>query len=212
MEFKVKFEDIKTGQILEDAHGNRFKVLDITYENEYYPVRLKCVEFKKSVKVNSHESFTNKSQTLCVLKDRSMLLSIDDGLGKYIKENFYSSLALGGSLQRVTLNASNGSKRNYILGRQSTIDDITFTLSDLKIVKDDCLTIDNIRMNMTISDGLGNIYTVSYYNGDRIQLNFKAKTVGANGESRCFDAYVWIPFESNDKLSAKDFHIVYEDI
>lgn len=135
MEFKVKFEDIKTGQILEDAHGNRFKVLDITYENEYYPVRLKCVEFKKSVKVNSHESFTNKSQTLCVLKDRSMLLSIDDGLGKHIKENFYSSLALGGSLQRVTLNASNGSKRNYILGRQSTIDDITLTLSDLKIVK-----------------------------------------------------------------------------
>lgn len=67
-------------------------------------------------------------------------------------------------------------------------------------------------MNMAISDGLGNIYTVSYYNGDRIQLNFKAKTVGANGESRCFDAYVWIPFESDDKLSAKDFHIVYEDI
>lgn len=44
MEFKVKFEDIKTGQILEDAHGNRFKVLDITYENEYYPVRLKFSE------------------------------------------------------------------------------------------------------------------------------------------------------------------------
>lgn len=51
MEFKVKFEDIKTGQILEDAHGNRFKVLDITYENEYYPVRLKCVEFKNLLKL-----------------------------------------------------------------------------------------------------------------------------------------------------------------
>lgn len=60
------------------------------------------------------------------------------------------------------------------------------------------------------------IYGDSTNRMNRIINSFKAtdKNLGVllYGESRCFDAYVWIPFESDDKLSAKDFHIVYGDI
>nr|DAD57821.1 MAG TPA: hypothetical protein [Bacteriophage sp.] len=204
----MKFEDVKVGQILEDTYGNRFQVLDIIYGNEYYPVRVKCIEFKNPVKIDSHNSFKNKNQILYVLKDRSMLLSIDDGLGKYIKENFYSSLALSNTLQTFSLTASNGSKRHYVLGRQSTVDNVTLTLSDMEPVKDNYLTIDNVRNDMIVSDGVGNKYTIIYYNSDNIQLMFKKQITGINGKSGDFNTYIWVPYDSNDGLSAKDFSIV----
>lgn len=204
----MKFEDVKAGQILEDTYGNRFEVLDITYENEYYPIRVKCIEFKRPVKVDSHVSVTNKNQTLYVLKDRSMLLSIDDDLGKYIKENFYSSLALSNTLKTFSLTGSNGSKRHYVLGRKAVVDNVTLTLSDMEPVKDNHLTVHNIRNDMIVSDGVGNKYTVIYYNSDSIQLMFKKQIVGINGKSGDFNTYIWIPYNSKDGLSAKDFSII----
>ena len=180
----MKFEDVKVCQILEDVYGNKFEVTDISNGNDYFKVLVKCIEFKKSVRVDPYTALTGINQTLWILKDRAMMLSIDDGPGKFIKDNFYSSLALSNNLESIVLETSVGTKRHYLLGQQSTIDKVELTLSEMTVVEDDYLTINNIKNDMNVIDGLGNEYVVIDYDGVSVKLLRNIKFTSMNGESK----------------------------
>ena len=207
---KMKFKDVKIGQILNDAYGNQFKVLKIVDSDEYFPVFVKCVEFKKSVKVDAYTFLTGVNQTLWVLKDRSLMLSVDKGFGKFIKDNFYSSLALSSSFERITVDI-NGVKRHYLLGRQSTVDKIEVTLSDLKIVESDCLTPNNVKLGMTVVDGVGNKYVVTDFGIDFVQLLHCTTFTSIDGQTKNVDVFVYIPYYkdgmSEHEHTTKDFRL-----
>lgn len=209
----MKFEDVKIGQILEDVYGNKFEVQEISHTSIHYSILVKCIEFKKSVKVDSSgNAFTGINQVFYILRDRSILLSIDDGFGKFIKDNFYSSLALSNNLESVTVNIDD-IKRNYLLGHQSTIDKIALTLSELKIVEDNYMTEDNIKLGMTVVDGLGNKYIVEDYENDSVQLSMTIETTSVDGEQCIMSMKTWVLFYDENKdekhiITTKNFRII----
>lgn len=202
----MKLEDVKIGQILEDVYGNRFEVIDISNN-----VLVKCIKFKKSVRVDSYTALVCINQTLWILKDRSMLLPIHDGFGKFIKDNFYSSLALSCNLEPITVDIC-GIKRNYLLAQQSTIDKIGLTLTEMEIVEDDYLTLDNIKNDMKVIDGLGNEYVVIDFGTEAVQLLRNIKFTSMNGESKNIDTVMRVPYYNvnmpENVCTTKDFQIV----
>lgn len=208
----MKFEEVEVGQILEDVHGNKHEVIDISNGNDYYKVLVKCIEFKKSVRVDPYTALTGINQTLWILKDRAMLLSIDDGPGKFIKDNFYSSLALSNNLESIVLETSIGTKRHYLLGQQSTIDKVGLTLSEMTVVEDDYLTINNIKNGMKVIDGLGNEYVVIDYDGVSVKLICNIKFTSMNGESKNIDTVMRVLYYNINMpeyaCTTKDFQIV----
>ena len=195
---QMKFEDVKIGQILEDVYGNKFEVIGISNK-----VMVKCIEFKKSVRVDPYTTLagllTGVNQTLWILKDFSMLLPIHEGFGKFIKDNFYSSLALSGNLESITVDIC-GIKRDYILAQQSTIDKIkiiTLTLSEMKIVEDAenvCTTkdfqivketktkLEDVSIGMEVVDKLGNEYIIIALDSTEMPVKLKCTKL----KNKCF--------------------------
>lgn len=211
----MKFEDVKVGQILEDAHDNRFEVVNIDTNNKYYSILVKCIRFKGVIKqVDGFTKFTHAKQRLYILRDRSMLLPIHDGFGKYIKDNFYSNLVLVGNLEPITVDIC-GIKKHYLLAQQSTIDKITLTLSDLKIVEDDYLTLSNVKVGSKVIDGIGNEYVVIDFNTEAVKLSHNTKFTSMDGTSKNIVAIVRVPYYndnmSEDVCTTKDFQIVREN-
>lgn len=202
----MKFEDVKIGQILKDVYGNRYEVIDISNK-----VLVKCIEFKKSVRVDSYTALVGVNQTLWVLKDRSMMLPIHEGFGKFIKDNFYSNLALSGNLEPITVDIC-GIKKHYLLAQQSTIDKITLTLSEMEIVEDDYLTRDNVKIGMTVIDGLGNEYVVIGYGARFVQMTHNMKFTNMDGMVKNIDVAMYIPYyngcDAENVCTTKDFQIV----
>lgn len=208
----MKFEDVKVGQILEDKIGNKYEVMRIVDSNKIYPVFLKCIEFRKAVTIDSYTTVTGIWQTFWIIRDRSMLLSIDNGPGKFIKENFYSSLALSNGLQSITITASVGTERTYILARSSTIAQIQLTLSGLEAISDDYLSLNNIRTGMKVVDGAGNEYVVVDHNAVSVKLLRKIQITTIGGTSKTIETVVRVPYwnHSSDDgpCTTKDFKIV----
>ncbi len=203
----MKLCDVNVGQILEDRYGNKYEVVTISEGNNFYPVLIKCVDFKQPVGTDGYGGITDVGQGTWVLKDRSALLSVEEGAGKFFKENFYSSLALSNSLEQITVELSNGSKRHYLLGRQSTIDNITMTLEDMNPVEDDCLTKDNIQIGMTVIDGVGNEYEVISCDRNSAHLSRTIEITTIEGIAKTIDVTVCVPFD-DFACTIKDFQIV----
>ena len=208
----MKFENVKVGQILEDIYGNRYKVLSTSTGNPAYPVFLECIKFKKAILVDSSTTVTDTEQTFWIVRDSSILLSIDEGPGKFIKENFYSSLALSNSLEYITLQVEGGRKRDYILGRGQTINKIGLTLSELEVAVEDYLTPNNITNRMKVIDGLGNQYTVFDYGTEAVRLSRSYSITATNGATRDVDVVLRIPYYkagiTENMCTTKDFKIV----
>ena len=206
----MKFEDVKIGQILEDVYGNKHEVIDIS--NDYYKVLVNCIEFKKSVRVDPYTALVGINQTLWILKDRAMLLSIDDGPGKFIKDNFYSSLALSNNLESIVLETSVGTKRHFLLGQQSTIDKVGLTLTEMEIVEEDYLTADNVKNGMKVIDGLGNEYVVIDFGTEAVQLLRNITFTTMEGVSKNIDTVMRVPYYNINipdyACTTKDFQIV----
>lgn len=207
----MKFEDVKIGQILKDVYGNRYEVIDIMHENKYFPILVKCVEFKKSVKVDMYSFLTDVNQTLWILKDRSLMLSVDNGLGKIVKDNFYPGSELLKSLEQITIDIA-GIKLHYLLGHQSIVDSIDLTLSEMEIVEDDYLTRDNVKIGMTVIDGLGNEYVVIGYGARFVQMTNNMKFTNMDGMVKNIDVAMYVPYyngcDAENVCTTKDFHIV----
>ena len=197
----MKFKDIKVGQILEDRFGNKYEVMDITGGTKCYPVSLRCVGFRKTVTIDSYTTVTGLDQTFWIVRDRSMLLSIEEGPGRFIKENFYSSLALSNSLEYITLEVQGGRKRDYILGRREVINKIGLTLSE-----------DNVKMRMKVIDGLSNEYIVSDYGTEAVKLLRSFKITTINGATRHIETAIRVPYYKvgtpDNMCTTKDFKIV----
>lgn len=209
----MKFEDVKIGQILIDVHGNRFEVVKIVYNNKYFPIFVKCVEFKKPVKVDVYSSLTDVNQTLWILKDRSLMLSVDNGLGKFIKDNFYSSLALSNNFEHIEIDI-NGAKQYYLLGQQSTVDKIELTLSEMEVVEYDYLTPNNVKNGMKVIDGNGNEYVVIDFGTEAVQLLRNIEFVDMEGTAKNVDVTMRVSYYNANKseyaCTTKDFQIVKE--
>lgn len=210
----MKFEDVKVGQVLEDVYGNRFKVLNIMHDNKYFPILVKCVEFKKSVKVDMYSFLTGFNQTLWILKDRSLMLSVDNGLGKFVKDNFYPDSELLKSLEQIIIDVA-GIKRHYLLGQQSTVDSIELTLSEMDVIEYDYLTSSNVKVGMKVIDGVGNEYVVIDFNTEAVKLSNNTKFTSMDGMSKNIVATVRVPYYndgvSEDACTTKDFQIVREN-
>lgn len=211
----MKLRNVKIGQILEDVYGNKYEVLEVAKSYEYYPILVRCIDFKKPVKVDTqmYGSITSVGQRTWILKDRSLMLPIEDGPGKFIKDNFYSSLALGGSLERITLQSSNGTKRHFLLGQRSTIDSITLTLDEMKIVEDevDYPTSDNAYIGMKVVDGEGKEYKVIDLNMVSVQLGYISNFTAMDGTVNAISATIQVPYYKKGAgfaCSTKDFQIV----
>lgn len=208
----MKFKDIKVGQILEDRFGNKYEVMDITGGTKCYPVSLRCVGFRKIITIDNYTTVTGLDQTFWIVRDRLMLLSIEEGPGRFIKENFYSSLALSNSLEYITLEVQGGRKRDYILGRREVINKIGLTLSELEVLGEDYLREDNVKMRMKVIDGLGNEYIVSDYGTEAVKLLGSFKITTINGEARNVDMVIRVPYYKvgthDNMCTTKDFKIV----
>ena len=208
----MKFEDVKIGQILLDSLGNKYEVMNIKHSSKCYPVFLKCVEFREAISIDKYATVTGINQTFWIVRDRSMLLSIDSGPGKFIKENFYSSLALSNNLEYITLEVQGRCKRDYILGRGPVINKIGLTLSELEVIDDNYLSLNNTARGMKITDGAGNKYTVFDYNVEAIRLSYNFKLIGINGETRNVDAVIRVPYYNpgsiGNRCTTKDFRII----
>lgn len=141
-----------------------------------------------------------------------MLLSIEEGPGRFIKENFYSSLALSNSLEYITLEVQGGRKRDYILGRREVINKIGLTLSELEVLGEDYLTEDNVKMRMKVIDGLGNEYIVSDYGTEAVKLLRSFKITTINGATRHIETAIRVSYYKvgtpDDVCTTKDFEIV----
>lgn len=203
----MKVKDLKISQIVVDQYGNKYEVVTISEGSKFYPVLIKCVDFKEPVGTGGYGVILDVGQRAWVLKDRSALLSVEEGAGKFFKENFYSSLALSNSLEQITVELSNGTKRHYLLGRQSTIDNITITLEDMNPVEDDCLTKDNIQIGMTVIDGVGNEYEVISCEHNSTHLSRTIEIITIEGIAKTIDVTVCVPFD-DFVYTTKDFQIV----
>ena len=141
-----------------------------------------------------------------------MLLSIDDGPGKFIKDNFYSSLALSNNLESIVLETSVGTKRHFLLGQQSTIDKVGLTLSEMEIVEEDYLTADNVKNGMKVIDGLGNEYVVIDFGTEAVQLLRNITFTTMEGVSKNIDTAMRVPYYNINMpeyaCTTKDFQIV----
>ena len=87
------------------------------------------------------------------------------------------------------------------------------TLSDLEEcdASSDRLTKDNVKIDVTVSDGLGNTYEVIDYSIHSVKLELKLETVNVNGEGRKFYMHMWVSYKSDVELSMKDFRIIEKD-
>lgn len=77
----------------------------------------------------------------------------------------------------------------------------------------DYLTEDNIKLGMTVADGLGNIFVVEDYENDSVQLSLTIETTSVDGESCVMSMKTWILFYDKHEtekhlITTKSFRII----
>ena len=201
----MKLEDVKLGQILKDKFGNKYKVTAIE-KDDLQSVIVTCIEFKKEVCVGDL-SIIGCGDAAWLLNDRSILLSLESPSGEKIAKNLKFT-AFSKPFKKITI-SSGFDSQDFLLCRPSFFNNIDVTLSDLEEdVFSDRLTKDNVKIGMTVSDGLGNTYEVIDYSQHSVKLELKMETVNVNGEGRKFYMHMWVSYESDVELSMKDFRII----
>lgn len=205
----MKLEDVKLGQILKDKFGNKYKVTAIE-KNDLQSVIVTCIEFKKEVCVGDL-SIIGLGDAVWLLNDRSILLSLESSSGEKIAKNLKFT-AFSKPFKKITI-SSGFDSQDFLLCQPFFFNKIDVTLSDLEEcdASSDRLTKDNVKIGMTVSDGLGNTYEVIDYSIHSVKLELKMETVNVNGEGRKFYMHMWVSYESDVELSMKDFRIIEKD-
>lgn len=206
----MKLENVKVGQILKDKFGNKFEVMTIDKSDNVQSVEVKCVEFKKSVCV-SNLYINRLGDNEYLINDKSLLISLESLSGEKIVKNLNFTV-LPKCFKQIKISSGYNSQ-TFLVAHQETIDKIDVTLSDLEDVSPDYLTSNNVKLGMTVSDGLGNEYVVVDVDNDLVQLSMNMNTATVNGKSCVIDFKTWIPFydennENDDVITTKDFRII----
>jgi hypothetical protein len=205
----MKLVGVKVGQILKDKFGNKYEVVQIDEDDNFMPVKLKCIKFVKDVCFGLRGDIIAKvGHYSWVLKDYSRILSSDSTVGEFLKRNFCSDTCAN-ELKRINL-SFNGIERDFVFGSAENIKKIEVTLKDLLIDdNENYLTKDNVRLDDIIVDKNGVEYTVISIDSNCIGVKYKTKFIGIDGT--VFDTYstMYIPFHydiyEKSILATKEF-------
>lgn len=211
----MKLENVKVGMLLKDKFGNEYEVIEVNKNDDFQPVRVKCVKFVKRVCFKTERDVIYRAGSMAwLLKDHSHVLSIDDDYGRFIKETFYPDLsnAMFNEAVSVKLSISNYNYRNFVLGTQEAISRIEITLRDLSLAEN-FLHRGNVSLYDTVFDHAYVPYEVLAFTDDKVCLRVKTRFRNADNKTKYMESMAWIPFydgksPDSDDVTTKDFMIM----